>query len=28
LFRQVAIDASSGSQIGAALSTHWRGVGH
>ena len=26
LFRQVAIDASSGSQIGAALSTHWRGV--
>ncbi len=26
LFRQVAIDASSGSQIGAALSTYWRGV--
>ncbi len=26
LFRQVAIDASSGSQIGATLATHWRGV--
>lgn len=26
LFRQVAIDAASGTQIGAALTTHWRGV--
>jgi hypothetical protein len=26
LFRQVAVEAASGSQIGAALTTHWRGV--
>ena len=26
LFRQVAIEAASGTQIGAALTTHWRGV--
>jgi len=26
LFRQVAIEAASGTQIGASLTTHWRGV--
>jgi membrane fusion protein len=26
LFRQVAVDAAAGSQIGEALATHWRGV--
>jgi membrane fusion protein len=26
LFRQVALDAASGTQIGEALKTHWRGV--
>jgi len=26
LFRQVAVEAASGTQIGASLSTHWRGV--
>lgn len=26
LFRQAAIEAASGTQIGAALTTHWRGV--
>ena len=26
LFRQVAIDAASGSQLGVTLATHWRGV--
>src|SRR3954447_4952560 len=26
LFRQAAIDAAAGTQIGAALTTHWRGV--
>jgi len=26
LFRQVAVEAASGTQIGASLTTHWRGV--
>ncbi len=26
LFRQAAVEAASGTQIGAALTTHWRGV--